>query len=78
MENAVKSDLSASVGETSQQCEKQDFSHTPFSNSKCHHHGIMCLTLDRSFHPEQQPTRPATLSTTACYTATNEARLVIH
>ena len=36
----MKSDLSASVGETSQQWEKQDFSHTPFSHSKCHHRGI--------------------------------------
>ena len=40
MEYAVKSDLSASVGETCHQWEKQDFSHTPFSHSKRHHRGI--------------------------------------
>ena len=41
MEYAARSDLSALVGETSQQWVKQDFSQTPFSHSKCHHRGIM-------------------------------------
>ena len=42
MEYAVKSNLSASLWETSKCWEKQDFSHTPFSHSKCHHRGITC------------------------------------
>ncbi len=46
MEYAAKSDLSASVGETSQQREKQDFSHIPFFHSNCYC-GIRCDNISQ-------------------------------